>query len=305
MLKLYKGDLLVFTNNGFKNASEITKNDLLLCVNKDGSTKYDEIEEITKIYKKKYKLNKIDNYLINDNIELFSLKNIPLNIEINEINDYLEGYAKNCIGLTKFGELSTFDYFGFPTINDNDNNDKNYNENHMRFIGLITNNYLNLNINKNKETIEFLKSYLTQLNINYDINEEKEEINFKINDELPKITPGFLFILSKKNLIDFYSGLIELNRDIIIDINDKNLFLIIKYTCLLLGMSISSLFKDGKILIKLPKKINNLYYNYFNYDNYVWTKIRSIKKIQNYTGNLFYIKTKNNNPYLTDIGFIS
>jgi len=55
----------------------------------------------------------------------------------------------------------------------------------------------------------------------------------------------------------------------------------------------------------LPKKINNLYYNYFNYDNYVWTKIRSIKKIQNYTGNLFYIKTKNNNPYLTDIGFIS
>jgi len=124
----------------------------------------------------------------------------------------------------------------------------------MRFIGLITNNYLNLNINKNKETIEFLKSYLTQLNINYDINEEKEEINFKINDELPKITPGFLFILSKKNLIDFYSGLIELNRDIIIDINDKNLFLIIKYTCLLLGMSISSLFKDGKILIKIAKK---------------------------------------------------
>lgn len=304
MLKLYKGDLLVFTNNGFKNASEVTKNDLLLCVNKDGSTKYDEIEEITKIYKKKYKLNKIDNYLINDNIELFSLKNIPSNIEINEINDYLEGYAKNCIGLTKIGELSTFDYFGFPTINNNDNNDK-YNEDHMRFIGLITNNYLNLNINKNKETIEFLKSYLTKLNINYDIKEEKEEINLKINEELPKITPGFLFILSKKNLIDFYSGLIELNRDIIIDINDKNLFLIIKYTCLLLGMSISSLFKDGKILIKLPKKINNLYYNYFNYDNYVWTKIRSIKKIQNYTGNLFYIKTKNNNPYLTDIGFIS
>lgn len=302
MLKLYKGDLLVFTNNGFKNASEVTKNDLLLCVNNDGSTKYDEIEEITKIYKKKYKLNKIDNYLINDNIELFSLKNIPSNIEINEINDYLERYAKNCIGLTKIGELSTFDYFGFPTIN---NNIDNYNEDHMRFIGLITNNYLNLNINKNKETIDFLKSYLTKLNINYDIKEEKEEINFKINEELPKITPGFLFILSKKNLIDFYSGLIELNRDIIIDINDKNLFLIIKYTCLLLGMSISSLFKDGKILIKLPKKINNLYYNYFNYDNNIWTKIRSIKKIQNYTGNLFYIKTKNNNPYLTDIGFIS
>ncbi len=62
MLKLYKGDLLLFTNTGFKPASEITNNDQLLVLNKDGSLVFDEIEEITKTFKKKYKLNRIDGY---------------------------------------------------------------------------------------------------------------------------------------------------------------------------------------------------------------------------------------------------
>jgi len=114
MLKLYKGDLLLFTNKGFKQASEITDNDLILTLNKNGTFVFDEIESITKVYKKKYKLNKIDGYLLNDNIELLSLKNIPLNTELNEIGNYLDDYYKNCVDYTKLGELSVFDYYGFP-----------------------------------------------------------------------------------------------------------------------------------------------------------------------------------------------
>ena len=68
MLKLYKGDLLLFTNKGFKHVSEITNNDLILTLNQNGTFVFDEIDEIVKIYKKKYKLNKIDGYFLNDNI---------------------------------------------------------------------------------------------------------------------------------------------------------------------------------------------------------------------------------------------
>ncbi len=309
MLKLYKGDLLLFTNKGFKPASEITNTDLILTLNKDGNLIFDEIEEINKIYKKKYKLNKIDNYFINDNVELFSLKNIPLNIEINEISSYLDDYHRNCIGSTKIGDLSTFDYYGFPVATcENTNGDSEDLIKEMRFMGLLMNNIDNLDNNKNKETIEFIKSYLTDNNISYDLleNDGQTQTNFKIDiSNLNIMTLNLLFSLNKKNLTDFYSGLVELNRDIIINQNDKTSYLIVKYTCLLLGMSISSIFKEGKIIIKIPKKISNIYYNYFNFNNFVWTKIRSIKKIPSYNGNLYYIKSKSGNPYLSDIGLIS
>lgn len=307
MLKLYNGGLLLFTNKGFKPANEITNSDLILTLNKDGTLIFDEIEEITKVYKKKYKLNKLDGYLINDNIELFSLKNIPLNIEINEIGNYLDDYSKNCIGNTKIGELSTFDYYGFPiATNENNNGDTEALSKEMRFMGLLFNDINDLDSSKNSDTIEFIKSYLTENNISFQLNESNNKTNFIIDvTKINIMTLTLLFSLNRKNLEDFYYGLIELNKDISIKNYDKQSYLIIKYTCLLLGMSISAIFKDGTILIKMPKKISKLYYNYFNYNNYVWTKIKSINKIQNYNGNLYYIKSKSGNPYLTDIGIIS
>jgi len=311
MLKLYKGDLLLFTNKGFKQASEITDNDLILTLNKNGTFVFDEIESITKVYKKKYKLNKIDGYLLNDNIELLSLKNIPLNTELNEIGNYLDDYYKNCVDYTKLGELSVFDYYGFPVASNeilkSEIDDISLSK-EMRFMGLLLTDMNNLDNIKNKETIEFITNYLTDNKIEFNIleNENKNLINFKIDiSKLNIMTLNLLFSLNKKNLIDFYYGLIELNRDIIIPQTDKLTFLIIKYTCLLLGMSVSGIYKDTKIIIKIPKKITNMYYNYFNYNKTVWIKIKSIKKIPNYNGNLFYIKSKSGNPYLSDIGIIS
>jgi len=252
MLKLYKGDLLLFTNSGFKPASEISNNDQLLVLNKEGSLVFDEIEEITKTFKKKYKLNKMDGYLVNDNIELYSLKNIPLNIEMNEMCEYLDNYHKNCIGSTKIGELSTFDYYGFPTVADSNDSE---------------------------------------------IDNQNCCLDMSMTD---------LFGLNKKQLTSFYESLVEDNKEILISNNEISKFRIIKYLCLLLGTNPSFQWKEGGMMsIKMPKKINKSYYNYCNYNNFIWTKIRNIKKVPNYTGNLFYIKTKSGRPYLSDIGLIS
>jgi len=251
MLKLYKGDLLLFTNNGFKPASEITDNDKLLVINNDGNLVFDEIEEITKTFKKKYKLNRIDGYLINDNVELYSLKNIPLDIEMSNLGEYLDNYHKNCIGFTKIGDLSTFDYYGFPTVKDD--------------------------------------------------NSEMENPLFTL--DMP-IT--VLFGLNKKQLMAFYESLLENNKEIIISTNEMSKYRVIKYLCLLLGVNASFQWKEGGMInVKIPKKINKYYYNHCNYNDNVWVKIRNIKKIQNYTGHLFYIKTKSGNPYISDVGVIS
>lgn len=261
MNKLFKGDLLIFTSKGFIRTDELKKGDLILSLNSNGIIKFEEIEEINKIFKKKYNLNKIEGYYLNDNIEIFSIKNIPLNIELNEMKQYIKDYKTHCIGLTKLGILSTFDYIGFPI--------KKYEE----------------NIDRNP-------------------NLELKEIGKNLNKD-KKITINELFNLSNSDLNDIHTGLLENNNEFNIDINDKETIYFIKYTCLLLGISINTNYKDGKINIKIYKKINeNVNYN-FIHNNFIWNKIKSIKKKSNYTGNLFNIKLKSNNPYLTAIGFIS
>ncbi len=260
MLKLFKGDLLLFTPNGFKRADELSNGDLLLSLNKDGNISFDEIEEINKVFKKKYNLNKIEGYFLNDNIELCSIKNIPLNFELNEIKEYIENYKNTCLGLTKIGELSTFDFVGFPIKN-----------NH------VINNNSNLNLKE----------------IGQNVNKDK------------LLSLNQLFNLSKDELIQIHSGLVENNTEIHIDVSNKDTYHFLKYTCLLLGIPMYVIYKDGKLQIKISKKINENSNSNFIFNNFYWNKIKSIKKTTNFNGNLFNIKLKSNNPYLSDIGFIS
>jgi len=261
MNKLFKGDLQLLTKNGFKKTEELKKGDLILSLNKEGLLYYDEIEEINKIFKKKYNLNKIDGYYLNDNIEIYSIKNIPLDIELNEMKEYIQNYKNICIGLTKLDELSTFDYIGFPLSNND--------------INIIKKSDLNL-----------------------------KEIGKNLNkDNLLSINE--LFNLSKDDLFEIYLGIIENNNEIFININDKINYQFIKYTCLLLGIQINIIYKNDKFQIKIPKKINeNINFN-FIFNNFTWNKIKFIKKIPNFTGNLYNIRLKSNNPFFSDIGFIS
>jgi len=123
------------------------------------------------------------------------------------------------------------------------------------------------------------------------------------NLNIPKITLYNIMTTNKDNLKVFANGLIELNNEITVP--NKQIYYIIKYTYLLLGVSINSYYKDNNIQIKIPRKITNFHYNYFNHDNFIWNKVKSIKKINNFNGFLYSLKLKNNNLFLTDIGFIS
>lgn len=262
-MKLFKGDLLILTSIGFKRADEITKDDLILSLNSDGSFKYEEIEEINKIFKKKYTLNKIENYYLNDNIQIYSLKNLPLSLDLKETKEHLDIYKNNCIGLTKIGDISTFDFIGFPIKNNDEIIDRNP-------------------------------------------NMELVEMGLKItNPDLKLFSLYDLFNLTKEELKDIHLGFMEREEEIEIDATNKKLYHFIKYICLLLGKSLYSHYKEGKLEMKISKKTNeNINYN-FIYENVFWNKLKAIKKKPNYTGNLYHLKLKSGNPYLSDIGFIS
>ena len=306
MSKLFKGDLLIFTNKGLVRVDNLNKEEhLILCIDNKGSYYYDEIEELVKIYKNKYTLNKIsfnnniDSYLVNDNIVIKSIQNIPNSVETPEISEYLNYNESRCKVISKIGELSSFDFIEYPTnINFDDNENKIENNDYYRFQGLyISTNEFRDEIT-NKEVIDFISNYLNSNNIKFQIIQNKFFINEKIN----KISLYDLFKLSKESLLIFTKSLIEINNEL--NIKNKEDYYIIKYSYLLYGVYISSYYNNGIIQIRIPRKRSDSYYYYFNYDNNIYNKIRNIKKIQS-KGFLYSLKLKNNNLYLTDLGFIS
>lgn len=297
-LKLIKGDLLIATNRGFIKISEIRDNDLIIVVDGD-KYYYDSIDKIEKIYKKKYKLNKIsfvnnfENYYMNDNIQIKAIKNLPLNLETPEIPDYLIDNYLRCMEQSSISSLSSFDYIGFP-LNLNLNIKVESDINKYKYLGVLF--YLKLN----NKIIE-------------DIKENKEIYDFMINYndksvEISEITLENIFLWNKDDLLAFTEGLISINNEINIKIVDINNFLIIKYAFILNGLICNSYYKEGIITIKLPIKWKTdkklLSNNYFISNNWIWNKIRNIKKID-YNGYLYNLKVNSEKPYLTEIGFIS
>jgi hypothetical protein len=313
MSKFFRGDLLILTNKGLKRIDKIEKTDLILSI-KDNKPIFEEIDEIEKKYIKKYKLNKIkllnsiDNYHLNDNVKIKALQNIPANIQFNEIPNYLSENMHKCLTTTTINNLTDFDYIGFPicenynSLNmsfDNENND------YYRFQGLLLLNYDSyiLNNANNEKTIGFLTKYLLNNDIKYEITTDDKQTIIKFDRNIvKKIVLEDILKLNNSNLFSLFKGLTEITKQI--TTNDKNLYFIIKYVALVFRVLISSNFINDKIIIKIPE-FDDTKYNYFIYDNYIWNKIKYIKKIEVLKCNLYSLTLKNNAEILTDVGIIS
>lgn len=320
-----KKDSLIYTNKGIEKIENIKIDDIV--INELGEKSI--IKEINIIRKKdnniyKIKLyNTIDNFYTNINTKILSIQNIDYELKNSEIPTYIENNSKNCkIKYTDIKNLTDFDYIGMPIIKFNDiecDNTEFY-----RFYGiLMINNFINYIIlnEDNKNTLGFLNKYLFNNNINYDITNKKDKIEIKfdnnidnnidldLNEECSKqLLKGLTELYYNKNGIDNYIN---------IKTSSKKLVYIFKNLLLKFGLIINIIYNnDNYYIIKIPKYgiINELYnivnnddinVNFFNYNNYIWLKIKSISKIDKFYGNLYNIETNDNKNILTDIGVIS
>jgi len=97
-------------------------------------------------------------------------------------------------------------------------------------------------------------------------------------------------------------GLVEIENEYVI--LNKDIYQIIRYACIRTGVIISSYYKEDKYYVRISRKLNKNHFNYLNYDEYVWNKIRNIKKVD-YNGYLYKLEMMDNCPYLTELGLIS
>lgn len=233
-------------------------------------------------------INKEDKILVIDNNNNYSYE---------EIDDIKKTFKKN-YKLNKINFTNNIDsYF----MNDNIE------------IRAIQNLPLDLDISNYIDFIDYNKNkYITNTNIEniscFDYigfplitNEGTGEGTGEINR---------LFGYDKTKIKELYDELVGDNNEIIVNISEKNKYYLLKYVCLLLGIHISSYYnhQTQTITVKIPTHINKIGYNFFIYDNYIWYKVKSVKKINDFNGNLYTIELKDNNKnkkMVSDIGIIS
>jgi len=323
---MYRGDTLIYSENKIERLDKLNIDNNIF--NNDGITQKIKNINTSKINNYLYKIkinNTVDNTFLDKNTNILSIQNIPHDIKNSDIPNYIEDNQRNCkISFNNIKNLTDFDYIGYPILKfNNDLIDENIE--YYRFYGIsMINNYYNkiiLTDDKNKNTIAFLNKYLFNNNIKYDINHinVKQEITFEYDYD-----KNINLNLNEECSKQLLKGLIELyyikNNDepyLNIKIVSKELIYIFKFLLLKFGILLNILYNnlDSYFIIKIPKvgiiaELFNItldyndYLNYFKYNNYLWIKIRSIKKINKYNGVLYNINTENNN-ILTECGIIS
>jgi len=314
---MIRGDLLVYTNKDFKRIDKIVETDIIFN-NKFNNIEIDNIEKnnIKNYYLYKIKTNNnIDNYYLDANNKIFCIQNIPYDIKINDCANYIQDNLKYCTPSFKsIKDVSDFDYVGFPYMN-NDNSEIISQEDidKYRFQGLFllfnkNNNKFDLNNNLNRNTIGFLIKYLHNNNIKFELNDNNTNSIITISDpsSLELLRTEELLNLSYNQTLHLIKGFNEINSSL--NINNKNDFYLIKYLFMKIGFLVSANYNKNtnNYILKIPN-INdpNSEKNYFIYDNYIWTKIKRIEKVEKYTGFLYKLNMKNKESYLTEIGIIS
>jgi hypothetical protein len=307
MLKIMiRGDLLIYTNNGIKRIDKVTKADYVYTNNKD----YVEIDEITRINVKNYYLYKIktfyniDNYYLGGTNKIYCIQNIPYDIKIKDCPTFIENNTRNCSPIfSNVSDLTEFDYIGFPYNNyNNDNNDDNNDQYRFQGLVLMKQTTFNLNNNLNKGTIDFLKSYLDNNNIRYELFNNNITTTIKFNlEDIKLLTMTEINNLNYHQIKMIIEGFEELNTTI--STTEKSLFFQLKNIYFKVGILLSANYMNNNYVIKIPPQTET---NYFIYNNYIWFKIKKIVKTQvNYNGPLLSLKLKNNDKFLSEIGFIS
>ena len=318
---MIRGDLLVYTNKDIKRIDKIVETDIIL----NSDLKNIEIENIEKKNVKNYYLykiktnNNIDNYYLDGNNSIYCIQNIPYDLKIKDCPTYIEDNSKYCNPSFKnVKDISDFDYIGFP-YNQNEKNEDNKDENEKnqdeidkyRFQGLLlfNNNKFELNNNLNRNTIGFLNKYLHNNNIKFELNDNNINSIITIDDlsTISILTNEELLNLSYTQTLYLLKGFNEINSSSI-NITDKYQFYLIKFLFMKLGFLVNANYNKitNNYVVKIPN-INDTTSekNYFIYNNFLWTKIKRIEKIEKYTGVLYKLNMKNNENYLSEIGVIS
>jgi len=307
----------VYSVNGPKHMRDITTNDYLVTI--DGTFKKVNEVIVSNVDKQILEItttNSLFPIRVTEEHDIYLIKDQPKSI-YNEL--IIERLEKDMIkpDFYQAGRITEDDIVGFP-IPTFENDIEIYDEQFCKFYGLMlsdayqmNNNrcILKFNYNLDNRLIDFVTGYLNKHGINFMENYESEEyitISWIVNNSMfieDKYIRDELLHLPKNKIAKIFEGL-AYNKELNLQFSSDKFIMQIRYLLLRLGVLIIgntvNIPKDH-MLSSIINTDNNL--SYFEWNNILWGRIESIKKID-YIGKVYDFNMIDNHNYLTDMGLV-
>jgi hypothetical protein len=265
MLKSLKGDTIIYSFNGPKRIDTISIDDYVL-TNKASYSKVIDIIKNNNL-KKNYKVkinNNIDSFILTKYTELYSIQNIPYDINIKDIPEYIDYNLQSLPKYNPIYKLTDFDYIGYtiPPFIDNiilENKSISSNPDNLdyyRFYGLLMyfnfNKIFKIDIDKHIKVVEFIRNYLNIHYISYTENITKTILFIDFdNTNIDKKFNINYNNLNKECSIELLKGFLELAVEndnkpyIYYKTANKNNIYIIKFLLMKFEILISTIFYNN------------------------------------------------------------
>ena len=322
----FRGDTQIYTQNGTTKIENIKEDDYVLT--SDGS--YKKVLKTIKKQVNKQTLrirtkNSIDTIYVTPEHQIYAMINPP-SIHITDMVKYLDDNLHFEPKYVDASKLTTFDYIGYPIPQKQ--NDNSYDKDDCVFAGFM---FCNGYENKNKSIIYFYKGknkdfvidYFNKKSIEYIDNYNKIEWN---TTEKTKNVDKYIS-LNKEDSTNFIIGCLKSNgceinekyQCMFFNTNSKQKAYIMKYMFMKIGILVDGFFnkEQNNYILAIPytkKLFEMLDYSgnaslnknitFFEYNNILWTGIKSINKMSKYDGLVYDLNIEDNHNYVTEMGIV-
>lgn len=329
----FRGDTHIYTDRGSIKIERVKVNDNVLT--SDGTFKKvlkTVKNDVTKPTLRIRTNNAIDTVYVTKEHQIYALQDMP-SLPISELKNYLNNNDNKKPKYIEAKKLNTFDFIGYPIPSFND--DEPYDEDICKVTGIVCGNgkiedndiTVSFYRDKGYKSRKFLINFLNENGVKHEefIDKNFNNVKWRMTDSTTPIKDFLQF--NKENTMSFLAGMLDANGCLIntsyncmfYNTQQKHIGYFVRYMFLKLGVLVDGFYRGEHkhyvvcipycqllydMLNHTENKSDDTHLNYFEWNNILWTGIKSIDEMKDFKGYVYDLNIEDNHNYVTEMGIV-